>query len=99
MADPTGIAGLATGLPGLLVSCADLYKLLVGARNLDHDVQIVVIKASNELWRFTSWLESVGFVEGVKPKIHLQHSVQGRVENVLWGIKGEIELDRDPRVL
>jgi hypothetical protein len=88
MADPGGIVGLIAGLPGLVTACADLYKLTVAARNFSHDVQMVVYQADVEQWKFAYWLQDVGFVEGVRPKLRLPRAVQPTVVHQLQGIKG-----------
>lgn len=88
MADPVGITGLIIGIPGLVTACADLYKLTVSARNFEHDVQVVVTRVESQQWRFSFWLQSVGFIEGVQPKIRLPAAVQPSVMKTLQMVQG-----------
>lgn len=86
MFDPSG---LIVGLPGLVTSCADLYKLTVKVRHKNHDVNIVVCRVGVEQMKFACWLEDVGFVEGTKPMLKLPPAAQNVMINLLQGIQGQ----------
>ncbi|KAF4994326.1 hypothetical protein FDECE_13158 [Fusarium decemcellulare] len=89
------LGGLILGLPGLVVACADLYKLTVASRNFDHDVQIVVCKAAVQQMRFAYWLQSVGFVQGTKPTAKLPLTAQKAVKGLLESVQATLKLLAD----
>jgi len=88
MVDPIGISGLVLGLPGLIVTCADLYRLTVTALNYNHDVKVIICRVGVEQMKFAFWLEDVGFVEGSKPTLKLPPAFQSILMNLLQNIKG-----------
>lgn len=80
--------GLIAGLPGLVTSCADLYRLTITARHFDHDLNIIVCMAAVEQMKFAYWLQDVGFVEGSYPKLKLPPGLQITVMSMLQAVKG-----------
>lgn len=81
-------AGLIVGLPGLVVACADLYKLTVTHRHRARDVNVVINQVAIEQWRFAYWLRDVGFIEGSRPMLKLPPAVQQMLLHQLQTIEG-----------
>lgn len=81
-------AGLIVGLPGLIIACADLYKLTVTHRHRARDVSVVINKVAIEQWRFAYWLQDVGLVEGSRPMLRLPPAVQMMMLQLLKTVEG-----------
>lgn len=88
MVDPIGVAGFIVGLPGLITSCVDLYKLMVTAHNFEYAVRIVVHKVSVEQLKFAYWLQDVGFTEGARTNLKLSPVTQETIKRQLELLRG-----------
>lgn len=81
-------ASFISGLPDLIITCADLYKLTVTHRHRARDVSVVINKVAIEQWKFPYWLQDVGLVEGSRPMLRLPLAVQMMMLQLLKTIEG-----------
>ena len=82
------VTSLITGLPGLIIACADLYKMTVTHRHRERDINVVIKRIAFEQSKFAYLLQGVGFVEGGKPMLRLTPAVQVMLLHLLQTIEG-----------